>query len=285
LLRRNNGEGRVVIGIDEVDKILDGERAEAFLNDIKAVFGVPGCLYLVSLSEDALAVFARRALSIRTAFDSAFDEVVAVTPMTYQNSEKLLIKRVAGLPRPFVALCHVLAGGLPRDLVRAARGLINSARWGKETTLPELASTLVRHELDSLRQSSLSHLATCPGAGTLLESLHNREWPGTQPRHLISASAKLATAAQRAEAGEINQVCRELIVSLSFYATVLTVFGSSHDLLISQLRMHQHGFIDELAEARHAMRLDVGLAHSLIEQFCHRNAILHDGAHHGGADE
>ena len=45
----------------------------------------------------------------------------------------------------------------------------------------------------------------------------------------------------------------------------------------------QHGLVDELAEARHAMRLDVGLAHSLIEQFCHRNAILHDGAHHGGA--
>ena len=118
---RTEGEGRVVIGIDEVDKILDGERAEAFLNDIKAIFGVPGCLYLVSLSEDALAVFAGRAISIRTAFDSAFDEVAAIAPMTYRNSEELLIKRVAGLPRPFIALCHVLAGGLPRDLVRAAR--------------------------------------------------------------------------------------------------------------------------------------------------------------------
>ncbi len=281
----NGGEGRVVIGIDEVDKILDGERAETFLNDIKAVFGVPGCLYLVSLSEDALAIFARRALSIRTAFDSAFDEVVAVTPMTYQNSERLLIKRVAGLPRPFIALCHVLAGGLPRDLVRAARGLINAARWGKETTLPELASTLVRRELDSLRQSSLSQLATHPGAGALLNSLHNREWPGTEPRHLVGASARLAAAAQRAEADEISQVCRELVVSLSFYATVLTVFGSSNDLLISQLRMHQYGFVDELAETRYAMRLDVGLAHSLIEQFCHRNGIVLAGAHLGGADE
>ena len=47
-------EGRVVIGIDEVDKIRDSDRAEAFLNDIKAIFGVPGCLYLVSLSEDAM---------------------------------------------------------------------------------------------------------------------------------------------------------------------------------------------------------------------------------------
>lgn len=282
---RNNGEGRVVIGIDEVDKIIDGERAETFLNDIKAVFGVPGCLYLVSLSEDALAIFARRALSIRTAFDSAFDEVAAVTPMTYHNSEQLLIKRVAGLPRPFVALCHVLAGGLPRDLVRAARALINAARWGKETTLPELASTLVRRELDSLRQSSLSQLAPHPDAGALLNSLHNREWPGTEPRHLIDASARLAAAAQRAEADEISQVCRELVVSLSFYATVLTVFGPSHDLLVSRLRMHQHGFIDELAEARHAMWLDVGLAHSLIERFCHQNGIVLDGAHLAAADE
>jgi hypothetical protein len=42
----HGGHGRVVIGIDEVDKIRDGDRAEAFLNDIKAIFGTPGCLYL-----------------------------------------------------------------------------------------------------------------------------------------------------------------------------------------------------------------------------------------------
>ena len=126
-----------------------------------------------------------------------------------------------------------------KPLVRAARALINAARWGKETTLPELASTLVRRELDSLRQSSLSQLAPHPDAGVLLNSLHNREWPGTEPRHLIDASARLAAAAQRAEVDEISQVCRELVVSLSFYATVLTVFGPSHDLLVSRLRMHQ----------------------------------------------
>jgi hypothetical protein len=272
----NNGKGRVIIGIDEVDKILDGERAETFLNDIKAIFGVPGCLYVVSVSEDALAIFARRALSIRTTFDSAFDEVVAVTPMSYQNSQQLLIKRVAGLPRPFVALCHVLAGGLPRDLVRVARGLINAARSGKETTLPELASTLVQRELDSLRRASLSHLATLPGSGALLNRLYNREWPGTEPPYLVGAAARLS--AKRAEADEVSQVRRELIVSLSFYATVLTMFGSRRDTLINQLRVHQHGLVDELAEARHAMRLDVGLAQSLIDQYCLRNGIDFGGA-------
>jgi len=270
----HNGRGRVLIGIDEVDKILDGERAETFLNDIKAVFGVPGCLYLVSLSEDALAVFARRALSIRSAFDSAFDELVAVPPMTYRNSEELLIKRVAGLPRPFVALCHVLAGGLPRDLLRAARGLINAASPGKETTLPELTRTLVRRELDSLRQASLGRLATCPGAGDLLNSLHDQEWPGTEPRHLLGAAAALAAVAGRAGDDQVRQVCRELIVSLSFHATVLTVFGPLHHRIATQLDKNQHGLVNELAQARQAMRLDASLAHALIEQYLHRNGIV-----------
>jgi len=269
----HHGRGRVLIGIDEVDKILDGERAETFLNDIKAVFGVPGCLYLVSLSEDALAVFARRTLSIRTAFDSAFDELAAVPPMTYQNSEELLIKRVAGLPRPFVALCHVLAGGLPRDLLRTARGVINAARSGKQTTLPELTRTLVRRELDSLRQASLGRLATCAGAGDLLNSLHDQEWPGTEPPHLLDAAAGLA-AAGRAGDDQVRQVCRELIVSLSFHATVLTVFGPLHRRIATQLRKNQHGLVNELAQARQAMRLDASLAHALIEQYLHRNGIV-----------
>ena len=117
---------------------------------------MPGCLYLVSLSEHALAVFARRALSVRSAFDSAFDELVAVPPMTYRNSEELLIKRVAGLPRPFVALCHVLASGLPRDLLRDARGLINAARSGKESSCPNLPAP---SSAASLTRSGRHHLA------------------------------------------------------------------------------------------------------------------------------
>ena len=132
----------MIIGIDEVDKIRDSDRAEAFLNDIKAIFGVPGCLYLVSLSEDAMAGFARRTPSIRTTFDSAFDELVPVGPMTYRHSEQLLFKRVTGVPRPFIALCHVLAGGLPRDLVRAARALIEVTPARGEKQLPDTAGDL-----------------------------------------------------------------------------------------------------------------------------------------------
>jgi len=42
---RQEGNGRVIICIDEMDKIRDSDRAEQFLNNIKAIFDVPGCLY------------------------------------------------------------------------------------------------------------------------------------------------------------------------------------------------------------------------------------------------
>jgi hypothetical protein len=76
----HGGEGRVIIAIDEVDKIRDSSRVEAFLNDIKALFDIPGILYLVSLSEDATAASERRSPSI-SSLDRVFNELVSIDPM------------------------------------------------------------------------------------------------------------------------------------------------------------------------------------------------------------
>jgi hypothetical protein len=102
-------EGRVIICIDEMDKIRDSGRAVQFLNGIKGIFDVPGCLYLVSVSEDAMAIFASQTPAIKTAFDSAFDEIIRVEPMTFEEAKKLLDLRVTGVPLPFIALPR--AGG------------------------------------------------------------------------------------------------------------------------------------------------------------------------------
>jgi hypothetical protein len=64
------------IGIDELDKLKSDEDAERFLNEIKILFGLPGCYYFVSISESALARFERRGLPLRDTFDSSFDEVL-----------------------------------------------------------------------------------------------------------------------------------------------------------------------------------------------------------------
>jgi len=55
-------------------------------------------------------------------FDSAFDELVRIDRFTYGVSREL-IKRQTVMPVPFVALCPCVSGGLPRDLIRAARTL------------------------------------------------------------------------------------------------------------------------------------------------------------------
>ena len=267
------GEGRVVIGIDEVDKIRDSARAEAFLNDIKAIFGVPGCLYLVSLSEDAMADFARRTPSIRSTFDSAFDELVPVGPMTYRHSEQLLFKRVTGVPRPFVALCHVLAGGLPRDLVRAARALIDASPASGGRSLEDTAGDLIRRELESLRQASIRQLAENAGPNPLLVALHDRRWPGATPGQFAAAALQVAGAARDAESDLAQQLCQELVVSLSFYATVLDVFSAGRDRLITCLKDRNYADIDDLAAARYAMRVNAGLTHRLLEQYRLRNGM------------
>jgi hypothetical protein len=275
----HGGEGRVIIGIDEVDKIRDSDRAEAFLNDVKAVFGVPGCLYLVTLSEDAMAEFARRTPSIRSTFDSAFDELVAVGPMTYRHSEQLLSKRVTGVPRPFIALCHVLAGGLPRDLVRTARALIDVTPANGEKPLPDTASDLIRRELESIRQASVRQFAENAGDCSLLAALHDRNWPGTTPDQFSDAALQMASAARVAESDPAQQLCQELVVSLSFYATVLESFGpASLGHLVACLKDRDYGIIDDLAAARYAMRVNAGLAHRLLEQYRLNNGI---GRGHG----
>jgi hypothetical protein len=118
---------RVFIGVDELDKIGTAEQAEHFLNEVKGIFGIPHLYFMVAVSDDALNAFERRGLPLRDAFDSSFDEILRVEPLTYYESRRLLYRRVIGLTEPYVALCHCLAGGLARDLIRAARQVARNA--------------------------------------------------------------------------------------------------------------------------------------------------------------
>lgn len=114
---------KVVIAVDELDKIDSTQSAAQFIDDVKALFGVPNCYFLVSVSLDAMADFERRGLPFRNSFDSAFDEIVTLEHFSFESSKILLRSRVIAVPLRFIALCHALSGGLPRDLLRVARHL------------------------------------------------------------------------------------------------------------------------------------------------------------------
>ena len=135
----------VRIGIDELDK-MDDETAREFLNDIKVIFRIQDCFFLISISEDAMSFFERRGLPIRDVFDSSFDDVQYVPHLRFTDSRKLLERRIVELPVPFAGLLHCISGGLPRDLVRAARELVDIK---EKTPLDETAARLLRNSMQA----------------------------------------------------------------------------------------------------------------------------------------
>lgn len=166
------------IGIDELDKIESDEKAQRFLNDIKPLFGIGGCYWLISISESAISKFERRGLPFRDAFDSALGAVIHVEYLDIQSSMALIRRRMIGIPDPFLALCHCLSGGLPRDLLRMCRTLLAMVGEADGPNLIPLAKSLVRSELTS-RARGLAAAAAKAGSGTdlvsFLDHLHDLE--------------------------------------------------------------------------------------------------------------
>ncbi|MET7489021.1 NACHT domain-containing protein [Streptomyces sp. NPDC005538] len=163
---RDRGQlgGRVVIGIDELDKLGSPQDAERFLNDLKVVFGIRCCHFLVAVSEDALTTFGRHVLDVRTAFDSAFDRVVAVRPLNLRQARTLLELRGVWLPDPYLWLCQVLSGGLPRDLLRTVTSLATERALRGTADMRQLTRKLIEDDARSVLSAQTRYAATLSGA-------------------------------------------------------------------------------------------------------------------------
>ncbi|MET9828844.1 P-loop NTPase fold protein [Streptomyces sp. NPDC006385] len=153
-LELDEARRRLVIGIDELDRIEPAATARTFLNELKAIFDVPNCLFVLSVSDEALREADLAPVGRRDAFDSAIDEVVRVEPLDLATAERLLGRRVVGLPVPFTALFYCLSGGMPRDLLRTARAGISYASPEPLRSLANLADWLVRREVDRIANTA-----------------------------------------------------------------------------------------------------------------------------------
>ena len=226
-------EGRyVVIGIDELDKMESDEAARKFLNDVKGVFGVRNCYFLVSVSEEAMSTFERRGLPFRDVFDSSFDAIQTVGYLTLEESRAVLESRVIGLPIPFQCLCHALAGGLPRDLIRVTRELVQQS--GPESTIADLSLSLIGNEH---RRKVAAAIAAARGAAWphrdwIVAWLNRQQRGQVSPGGLrdwvreLEEKRDFLTAEQESEAG---RECRDAALQIAcfdyFAATVIELFG------------------------------------------------------------
>jgi hypothetical protein len=220
---------RVLVCIDELDKLESDEAAQRFLNGIKSVFNQSKCYYLVSVSENAMSSFERRGLPIRDAFDSSFDEVIQLDYQSLASSKRLLSRRVLNVPDPYLCFCHILAGGLPRDLIRVCRALFDARSVGCPNKLANIcgyvlhsdiraklrAVAVVAERQKDLPRGFVNHLLkfspkSCVDIWALISILE-----GDQP----------ADASKKADASKVS-LPTEALQFAYFSATVLEIFES-----------------------------------------------------------
>jgi hypothetical protein len=262
-LRDNHIIDRMVIAIDELDKIGEPEKAQQFINDIKGVFGVAGCLFFVSVSDDAVLNFEQRGLGIRDAFDSAFSEMVRLEHFTLDESRLWVALRITGVTEQFCYLCHCLSGGLPRDLQRYTIEMVDVSTMVYEPRLSAVTETLVRNDLSTkihaLTSVTSTLEATSEHVALTAKLLAIRET--TNPLEL----ARLADDLVREAAEDLVKPTDDLRWNAGcftlFCATVLDVFDD--DLGSEELTTELH----QLALARRQMATHPQLAWRRILDF------------------
>lgn len=222
-------EYEVVIGIDELDKLRTADSVEDFLNDIKGIFGVPGCYYLVSVSEDAAAGFERRGAPFRDVFDSAFDDVISLRPLELVSARKILHGLLLGWTEPFIGLCFALSGGLPRDLWRVAHDLVAQRDDGNEIELGHAALALCCREGEGRLRAvryELTRDPLDPDNAALLRLLADLSFAGATVGDMLRWHHDLLSwdTAQTPRATPAARLALETAAYLLLAATVLQFF-------------------------------------------------------------
>ncbi|MEU7011402.1 hypothetical protein [Streptomyces sp. NPDC046332] len=261
---------QLIIAVDELDKLRSAEDVENFLNDIKGVFGASRCFFLVSVSEEAAASFERRGIPFRDVFDSCFDDVLTLQRLGLDTGRKILYGLLLGWSEPFVALCYVLSGGLPRELQRSARQLVGKHDEKSTIDLLQAVPELMRHEaaarLGAVRHGLLRE--ACGPAGLALvgrielidptgaSADQFREWYKELAEWCLRQFAGLRNPDGSSMPAATRMGC-ELAAFMLFAATVMDFFGSTltSDRLQQAAKSTGGQSLAKLADARHALAL------------------------------
>jgi Cdc6-like AAA superfamily ATPase len=274
---------QVIIGIDELDKLESDEKAEQFLNDLKSVFGLERCFYLVTVSENAMSNFERRGLPFRDIFDSSFDNVVYVDYLNFESTKTLLEQRVVGRPISFFGLSYSLSGGLARDLIREFRRIIEIRQSGIND-LYSICQTLVRADLKAqVRATAISakKIDLEPEVDLFVESIYKLEDELTGEEALLKAAWNLLPDYLNSKTPlngddlsdpkrkELSTLREEMATYLYYAITILQFFN---DVLTETTltTTDQSGSLDNLVRARQVIAVNPAISRAIINQF--RNA-------------
>jgi hypothetical protein len=158
--------GKMVVAIDEVDKIHDLETVKALFSEIKGALFSAGTFYLISISSDATRSFRQRLAAGRDIFESTFDDVIETGQMGVDTAAAMIQRLPGGgggarIPVPCYRALTLMGGGIPREILRYLEKLSRSLDEPEEATPGLVAATLLRAEVGEWSD----HLAELPLAG------------------------------------------------------------------------------------------------------------------------
>jgi hypothetical protein len=293
---------RLVIGIDEMDRIEDAQSANRFLAELSSVFGTSHSVYPISISPDALAAGGKRMVPLKTASNGIFDEIVWVEPLDLPAAGDLLDRRVVGLPAAFIALCYVLSGGLPRDLLRIGRAIFTVKSEGsKELGLCDVTENVINDELFALEHRAMAQAVSLeiPASPDLLRLLGAEGWSMGHTENSGRSARSIDIKAKMDElsqlwAGKARQrfddtykgvavltaeICDSFLAGLYFLLTVYQLFTTEPDLVTElaasatggTFRFNDDPVLRGLARARTTLGVSPYLAAKIIQDT--RNAL------------
>ncbi|MFD9406568.1 hypothetical protein ACFWBN_06010 [Streptomyces sp. NPDC059989] len=259
----------MVLALDELDKMEKPGDALAFVNGMKDLLHVDHVHFVVSVSEDALHSFSLRGVPVRDAFDSSFDTVVPVRRFSLDESRELLKRRVLYFPDELALYCHALSGGLPRDLIRAARQCVDVRREeGVEVSVPEVVFRVTRRMGLSVAEAAIAK-AREEGSSMVASTLGMRSGVDAagDGNGLILA---LNSAAQSFKAeGEgtclersLEQFCCALSVVAAYFSQERTV----EEWHRSEISRESERVASQVSRAMAALSADPSEAKSILSQ-------------------
>jgi hypothetical protein len=286
----SNAGYRVVIAIDELDKLGTGDEAVRFLNGIKGLFPIQDCSFLVTISDSAWAQFAGRGIPLRDVFDSSLDEVVAVEPLTFRECRSLLRRRNESLSDAQSLVCYWLSGGLPREVLRYARRLGEANdQLGGEAPLSDVVQVMLHGEVeDQVSRIALEarSLAASDAKANLIADTERaiREWtngPRSTAERLIGEDELFARSVDviasfpepSADADDADEAATWATASRRQLSTFIYFLGTVRDALTSPLlarldrgdEVELANSVQPLANARVRQSVDAGSAWRLVD--------------------
>ncbi len=170
---------RVVICLDELDKIEDPEELDKLLRGIKGILGQRNTHFILTVSEDALTRFSTRRRMDRGMLESAFEDIILLKRLDLNNAACMLnpifpcteLDKNGSKRYSSTLILWLFGGGIPREVKRNALMCLEVDINPNEVSAIKMWDYLFRLLLDSTKSWAARISRDDPVSSGFLECL------------------------------------------------------------------------------------------------------------------